>query len=182
MYVAPKILVIAPSTFAYFQALCGAAEEVHYPSIGFLHSQHNVCMRQGSEGSHFGQIRLPFDDTRVVYHDLYSRKFFLTYAEYAEQEKHLPCWSILTQHLCPAGAFLKGNENSSAAERQKRGARYCYEDQNSITQAVAVQAPRNRTCEEHGGQLSALRTPNRNPRCKLGAPGIPGVPLVPLFF
>lgn len=33
---------MAPSTYCWAQALLGPATEVHYPAIGFFHSQHNV--------------------------------------------------------------------------------------------------------------------------------------------
>ena len=42
LYRAPKVLVLAPSTFCWAQALAGAATEVHFPAIGFFHGQHNV--------------------------------------------------------------------------------------------------------------------------------------------
>ena len=34
LLLAPKVLVMAASTFVYFQALIGAATEVHYPAVG----------------------------------------------------------------------------------------------------------------------------------------------------
>ena len=132
MYVAPKILIMAPSTFAYFQAFAGAAQEVHYPAIGFMHNKHNVCMRQRKTDSHFGHIRLPINDPRVVYHDLYSRNFFMTYAELAAEVSALPCWTILSQHVCPVSTsrkFFTGRES-----------RYCYNDKNNTSDAMAARA------------------------------------------
>jgi len=59
LYMAPKVLVMAASTFVWWQALVGACQEVHYPAVGFFHDKHNVCMRERKESSHFGQMRLP---------------------------------------------------------------------------------------------------------------------------
>ena len=81
--------------------------------------------------------------------------------------------SILTQHLCPAGAFLKGNENSSAAERQKREARYCYEDENPITHAVAVQA-REIAHAKSTAAVECHRNHDRNHDRNRGAVGCSG--------
>jgi hypothetical protein len=50
------------------KALVGLAKEVHYPAVGFFHDKHNVCMRERNAASHFGQIRLPIADPRLVYH------------------------------------------------------------------------------------------------------------------
>jgi hypothetical protein len=47
---------MAPSTFAYFQALVGTATEVHWPALAFFHNKHNVCMRRRKTDSHFGQV------------------------------------------------------------------------------------------------------------------------------
>ena len=47
---------MAPSTFAYFQALVGTATEVHWPALAFFHNKHNVCMRRRKADSHFGQV------------------------------------------------------------------------------------------------------------------------------
>ena len=56
------------------------------------------------------KIRLPVDDPRFIYHDLYSRHFFMTYDELAVAVDALECKDILGQHTCE-----KVNE-----------ARYCY--------------------------------------------------------
>jgi hypothetical protein len=45
--------------------------KVHYPAVGYLHDGHNVCMRRNNPASHLGQIRLPWGDNRMVYHDVY---------------------------------------------------------------------------------------------------------------
>ena len=53
---------------------------------------------------------MPVDDPRFIYHDLYSRHFFMTYDELAVAVDALECKDILGQHTCE-----KVNE-----------ARYCY--------------------------------------------------------
>lgn len=104
MMLAPRILVMAASTFAYFQAFLGHATEVHFPAVGFFHSRHNVCMREANDRSHFAQIRLPFLDARMVYHDIYSRNFFLTYHELLAESSALACETIMDQHVCNGNA------------------------------------------------------------------------------
>ena len=132
MMLAPGTLVMAASTFVYFQALIGPAKEVHYPGVGFFHNQHNICMRRKKVGSHFGQMRLPFPnhaDKRVVFHDIYSRHFFLTYDQFTAQSVALPCEAIFEQHVCPGRQWQFCGES-----------RYCYRDENSTTLAAAKQA------------------------------------------
>lgn len=148
MYLAPKTLVMAASTFVYFQALVGSAREIHYPAVGFFHDKHNVCMRRNKEDSHFGQIRLPFglvndhmehSDSeeaggvgakQIFYHDIYSRQFFLSYSELADQARALSCSSILNQHVC-ADTDKPDNYRES---------RYCYRRENEETSASAQAA------------------------------------------
>lgn len=170
LYRAPKVLVMAPSTYCWAQALLGPATEIHYPAVGFFHSKHNVrfkwrrgarcqvrwtknihstqprqlqlppthrprfttqvCMRQGKVGSHFGQIRLPIDDARMVYHDLYSGVGFLSYQELYSEMRALSCESILQQHVCEPEVMKKfwtGTES-----------RYCYHTLNATTAERAI--------------------------------------------
>jgi hypothetical protein len=142
---------MAASTFIYFQALVGSAREVHYPAVGFFHDKHNVCMRRNKEDSHFGQIRLPFGlvndhveavgsgeaggvgHKRVYYHDIYSRQFFLTYAELADQSASLPCNAILDQHVCV----------DTDKPDNYRESRYCYRRETEVTLAAAQLALRD---------------------------------------
>ena len=46
-----------------------------------------------------------------MYHDIYSRQFFLTYDELAAESAALPCDTILDQHVCD----LKSNKCARAA-------------------------------------------------------------------
>jgi len=131
MLTAPKTLVMAASTFVYFQALIGAATTVHYPAVGFFHDKHNVCMRQRNPASHFAQIRLPIGDPKMVYHDVYSRNWFLTYDELAAEVAALPCDTILDQHVCD----LDKNKYPFGAE-----GRYCYRAQNASSLAAQRRA------------------------------------------
>ena len=65
MFLTRGTLVMAASTYIYFQALVGSATELHYPAVGFFHDKHNVCMRRKKENSHFGQMRLSADGATV---------------------------------------------------------------------------------------------------------------------
>jgi hypothetical protein len=104
--------------------LIGAAKEVHYPAVGFFHDKHNVCMRERNSASHFGQIRLPIGDKKMVYHDIYSRVWFMNYDELAAESAALPCNSILDQHVCDfeKNSYKFGGES-----------RYCYRHTNSTS-------------------------------------------------
>lgn len=135
MYLTRGTLVMAASTYVYFQALVGSATELHYPAVGFFHDKHNVCMRRKKENSHFGQMRLPFGQSgfegkTVFYHDIYSKQWFLTYDELAAETKALECPAILNQHVC---------EDNSRPDNW-REARYCYRRGNKATEAAAIVA------------------------------------------
>jgi hypothetical protein len=122
-----------------FQALIGNAKEVHYPAVGFFHDKHNVCMRERKENSHFGQMRLPFGRSehpydvgtvKVVYHDIYSRQFFLTYDELQADVAALDCPSVLDQHVC----------DDTDKPENYRESRYCYRRRGNATDAAAKAA------------------------------------------
>lgn len=87
-------------------------------------------MRRGKVGSHFGQIRLPIDDARMVYHDLYSGVGFLSYQELYSEMRALSCEAILEQHVCEPEVMKKfwtGTES-----------RYCYHTLNATTAERAM--------------------------------------------
>ena len=163
MYLAKGTLIMAVSTFVYFQALIGSATEIHYPAVGFFHDKHNVCWRRLKENSHFGQMRLPFGDLSpalegrndmpmksVWYHDVYSKQFFLKYDELAIEVDALDCYSIMNQHLC----------DDNDRPDNWREARYCYLRRNQTTASVAAAAERR--AEEQGRvAISALKTPHQ---------------------
>jgi hypothetical protein len=128
LYLLKGTVVLAPSTYVYWQALLGQATQVrarvaslaapvrhasqiHFPAVGFFHSRHNTCMFEEDPKTHFSQIRLEVNDPRYVYHDIYARNFHLTYDQYMRQAKALPCVSIVAQHVC---------------EGAPRKNRYCY--------------------------------------------------------
>jgi hypothetical protein len=111
--------------------LVGAAKEVHYPAVGFFHDKHNVCMRERNSASHFGQMRLPIGDKKMVYHDIYSRVWFMNYDELAAESAALPCNSILDQHVCD----LSHTKFQFGAE-----SRYCYRAENASTIAAQKKA------------------------------------------
>ena len=52
----------------------------------------------------------------MVFHDIYSRQFFLTFEELAASMGGLECASILDQHVC----------EDSAKPDKWRESRYCY--------------------------------------------------------
>ncbi len=142
VFLGPGALVMAASTFVYFQALVGAAKEVHYPAVGFFHNKHNVCMRQRKANSHFGQMRLPFGRSehpydvghkQVIYHDIYSRQFFLTYDEMAAGFAALSCDSVLRQHVC----------DDTDKPDNFRESRYCYYRRSPETESAAATAVRD---------------------------------------
>jgi hypothetical protein len=148
LYLTPGTLVMSASTYAYFPALIGNAKEVHYPAVGFFHDKHNVCMRERKADSHLGQMRLPFgrslaasgggfSDRKVVYHDIYSRQFFLTYDELQAAFHDVPCDAILNQHVCDA----------NGKPLPYRESRYCYHQTNATSKAMvshAVQTAREK--------------------------------------
>ena len=169
LLLAPKVLVMAASTFVYFQALIGAATEVHFPAVGFTHDQHNVCMRRRNSRSHFGQIRLPLPDrpaedpkvnpdqfgggggARMVYHDIYARQFFLSYDEFYAEMESLPCESILDQHVCDLDHTAEHFKVSGAEGR------YCYRNLNATTRAAA-EAAASRARRAGGAAVAAFRS------------------------
>lgn len=62
---------------------CAPNNQIHFPAVGFFHNQHNVCFNEYKQKiTHFSQIRLPPDDPRFVYHDIYSQQYFLSYEDY----------------------------------------------------------------------------------------------------
>jgi hypothetical protein len=136
---ATRTVVMAASTFVYFPTLLGSAIEVHYPAVGFFHNKHNVCMRQRKENSHFGQMRLLPGRSRseydvggktIVYHDIYSRQFFLTYDEIEAVFAAMPCAALIYQHVCPDNSKLDDFRES----------RYCYLRQNATSDRLAATA------------------------------------------